>query len=325
MKKIVTIFVLLLMSVFAFSQNFSFADSAIKQRFIEDISLLASDSLFGRESGTIYEKMAYEYISGEYKKAGLEPLPGLDGYLQPFSFTKKGHMDTAYNVIGYIDNNAKYTVVIGAHYDHLGKGDFGSRYMAGQAIHNGADDNASGAAMVMELARYVKQHKLNRYNYIFAAFAAEERGLLGSKYFCKSNIINMEKVNYYVNFDMIGRMRKLRNKLFVLGINSSPQIKETIKNHHYKKGRLKKYKSAFAGSDHAYFNKNQVPFLYFTSGLHSDYHTPSDDVEYINFKGMVKTARYVTAIVTDLEEKPKLEYTYPGKMAMIGFIFMYLP
>lgn len=325
MKRIVIISTLLAISVTVLSQKFSFSDSAVKQRFIQDISLLASDSLFGRESGTLYEKKAYDLIISEYKKAGLKIFTGLDGYLQPFTFTNGENIDTAYNVIGYIDNNAKYTVVIGAHYDHLGKGDFGSRYMAGQAIHNGADDNASGTAMVMELARYIKHHKLDQYNYLFAAFAAEERGLLGSKYFCKSNTIDMKKVNYYVNFDMIGRMRKLRNKLFVLGTNSSPQIKETIKHFKYKKGRLKKYKGAFPGSDHTYFNKNDVPFLYFTSGLHSDYHTPSDDVKYINFKGMVKTAQYVENIITDLEKKSKLEYTYPGKMAMIGFIFMYLP
>lgn len=325
MKRIVIIFLLLSISYTIFPQKYSFTDSSVKQRFIQDISILASDSLYGRESGTLYEKKAYDYIISEYKKAGLKPFTGLNEYLQPFTFTKRNNLDTAYNVIGYIDNNAKYTIVIGAHYDHLGKGNFGSRYMAGQAIHNGADDNASGTAMVMELARYIKHHQLDQYNYLFAAFAAEERGLLGSKYFCKSKVINMEKVNYYVNFDMIGRMRKLRNKLFVLGINSSPQIKETIKHYKYKKGRLKKYKGAFPASDHTYFNKNQVPFLYFTSGLHSDYHTPSDDVKYINFKGMVKTAQYVINIIADLEKQPKVEYTYPGKMAMIGFIFMYLP
>ena len=237
----------------------------------------------------------------------------------------KREMKYAHNVIGYLDNKAEYTIVIGGHYDHVGIGNFGSRAGKGSGIHNGADDNASGTAMVMELARYIKSSSLKNYNYMFIAFGAEEKGLYGSKAFCNSHIIGLNKIDYFINFDMVGRMRRLRDKAIVLGLGTSDVWKPLIRKTKYKRGRLAKFKSAWDASDHADFKKNHVPFIYFTTGLHSDYHTPSDDTKYINFDGMVKIFNYVTLIINEMDEKPKLVYKEPGKDAIIKYIGMFIP
>src|SRR5688572_15407954 len=115
---------------------------------------------------------------------------------------------TGNNVIGYIDNGAASTVVLGAHYDHLGYGEDGnSMFRTGdRSIHNGADDNASGTAALIELARILKASKSKNHNYLFIAFSGEELGLNGSKYFVEHPTIDLRSVNYMINMDMIGRL-----------------------------------------------------------------------------------------------------------------------
>src|SRR5262249_10716464 len=115
---------------------------------------------------------------------------------------KKGH-----NVIGYLDNNSATTIVIGAHYDHLGFGGEGSLYRGDPAIHNGADDNASGTAALIELAGRLKNSNDKKNNYLFIAFSGEEKGLLGSNYFVKHPTIDLKKINYMINMDMVGRLK----------------------------------------------------------------------------------------------------------------------
>ena len=204
----------------------------------EDVVYLASDSLMGRETGTSYEMLAASYLSDRFKHMKLEPK-GANGYIQEFSFkpSTNPHEEaktveegdgtlTGRNVIAYIDNEAETTIVIGAHYDHLGMGGQGSLFRGGEAIHNGADDNASGVAIMMRLARELKGKNTNN-NYLFIAFSGEEIGLLGSNYFVKNPTVDLEKVNYMVNLDMVGRLNEEKT-VAVHGVGTSPTWKQAL-------------------------------------------------------------------------------------------------
>ncbi len=186
----------------------------------EDVSVLANDSLNGRKTGSEDEKKAAEYIAKRFTDLGLQPK-GTDGYFQKFTFktSKNPHQEAEFtseksdsteigeNVIAFLDNKAENTVVIGAHYDHLGMGGEGSLYREGEAIHNGADDNASGVAMMFHLADSLqKKGSPKNNNYLFIAFSGEEEGLLGSNYFVKNPTIDTKKVTYMLNMDMVGRL-----------------------------------------------------------------------------------------------------------------------
>ena len=177
-----------------------------------DVVYLSSDLLECRETGKEVESMAAKYIAHRFAEAGLQPKGDASNWYQEFTVNYKAHPHAAEteehqakNVIGYLDNKAKTTVVIGAHYDHLGKGMMGSRHTGEPDIHNGADDNASGVAGLFYLAEVVKGDEYKNNNYLFIAFSGEEMGLFGSKYFVKNPTINLSNVNYMLNMDTVGR------------------------------------------------------------------------------------------------------------------------
>ena len=196
----------------------------------EDLSFLASDLLEGRETGSEGAIKAANYIAGRFEVIGLLPK-GTEGYFQEFSFSpkKNPHAEPiendsvkikARNVIGYIDNGAENTIIIGAHFDQGGFGEDGSLDKGDPAIHNGADDNASGVAALILLGSILKDRNLNN-NYLFIAFSGEEKGLFGSNYFSRNPTIPLESVNYMINMDMVGRLNK-ENALAINGIGTSP-------------------------------------------------------------------------------------------------------
>ena len=285
----------------------------------EDVSLLASDSLQGRRTGTDYERMAADYLAFRFKNLGLEPK-GTDGYFQEFNFTDKTdpHQEvqfinkgddgsvTGINVVGYIDNNADNTVVLGAHFDHLGMGGEGSLYRGEEPmIHNGADDNASGVAVVLDLVNDLKGNNTNN-NYLFILFSAEEIGLLGSNYYVKNPTIDLENVNYMINFDMVGRLNQDK-ALAVHGVGTSPVFSQTIfaNNSGFK---LTEKESGVGPSDHTSFYLADIPVLHFFTGQHEDYHRPGDDSEKLNYEGMEQISQYILAIISDLDDDSKLEF-----------------
>jgi len=204
------------------------------------------------------------------------------------------------NVIGYLDNGAERTVILGAHYDHLGYGeDNNSMQRTGEkAIHNGADDNASGTAALIELARILKTAKLKNNNYIFIAFSAEELGLNGSKYFTEHATIDFSKVNYMINMDMVGRLNDSSETVTIGGFGTSPQWSSVIKPADKKNPFNIRIDSSGTGpSDHTSFYRKDIPVLFFFTGLHTDYHKPGDDFDKINYVGETKIINYITAIV----------------------------
>ena len=197
----------------------------------KDVLVLAHDSLEGREMGTAGEVKAANYISSRFSAIGLMPLGSEDSYFQVFKKKMQLHPhDTLYegteligrNIIGYYNSNVASTIIIGAHYDHLGYGDEGSLHVGERSIHNGADDNASGVAGLLMLANKAVDEKWNQ-NVIFIAFTGEEKGLLGSNYFVKESLKNFDSISYMINLDMIGRLDSER-RIAVHGVGTSPSF-----------------------------------------------------------------------------------------------------
>lgn len=230
--------------------------------------------------------------------------------------TRIGH-----NVIGYIDNKAATTVILGAHYDHLGYGEDGnSRNTTKEpAIHNGADDNASGTAALIELARKLKTSKAKNNNYLFIAFSGEELGLFGSKYFTEHPTINLSAVDYMINMDMVGRLNDSTRVLTIGGYGTSPTWSAVIgKDYFSSPNTTKKTSPSFeikfdssgtGPSDHTSFYRKDIPVLFYFTGLHTDYHKPSDDVYKINYTGEAIILKHIQNLIESLDKQPRLAFT----------------
>ncbi|GAA4801924.1 M20/M25/M40 family metallo-hydrolase [Litoribaculum gwangyangense] len=280
---------------------------------------LSGDALEGRQTGSEGEKKAAEYIAKRFEDLGLEPK-GNEGYFQRFSFKPKTnpHQKVSYtvkdgdstitgtNVIGFIDNNVENTVVIGAHYDHLGYGAEGSLYRGEtKEIHNGADDNASGVSVLLNLASKLKESNTGN-NYLFITFSGEEMGLLGSNYFTKNPTINNDQANYMINMDMVGRL-KADSTLAVYGVGTSPIFKQTLSAHN-NRFKLIQNESGIGPSDHTSFYNVDIPVLHFFTGQHEDYHKPTDDFEKLNYEGMQTISNYIFEVISDLDDNGKLPF-----------------
>jgi len=285
----------------------------------EDITYLASDDLEGRAIGTDGEILAARYIADKFREIGLEPK-GTDKYFQVFKVNKPqnpheeavigstGEGITGRNVVGFVDNGAPYTIALGAHYDHLGYGGEGSLYRGEDAaIHNGADDNASGTAALIQLARILKEKKA-KYNYLFVAFSGEENGLWGSNYYSKNSTVSTDSINFMLNMDMVGRLKK-DNSLAIYGVGTSPVWEQVIDKVNYDSLKLVTTESGVGPSDHTSFYLQDIPVLHFFTGQHEDYHRPSDDSDKINYAGMVKVIRYIERLVDNLDNKERLAFT----------------
>lgn len=299
---------------------------ACKQEYVpenkikEDVVFLSDDKLEGRGTGTEGEKMAAEYIADRFESIGIEPK-GENGYFQDFTFKPKTdpHSEvkfttnnadgtiTGTNILGYIDNSAPHTIVIGAHYDHLGWGNDGSLYRGKEkAIHNGADDNASGVAVMLNLAGKLKETNKGN-NYLFMAFSGEEMGLIGSNFFVKNATIPTDSINYMLNMDMVGRLKTEDSTLAVYGTGTSPIFKQTVTatNQHFK---IIEHESGVGPSDHTSFYLNDIPVLHFFTGQHEDYHRPSDDWDKLNYEGMTLISNYIYDIITELDDNGELAF-----------------
>ncbi len=217
---------------------------------------------------------------------------------------------TGHNVIGYIDNGAVNTIIIGAHYDHLGFGEDHNSLFTGStpAIHNGADDNASGTSAMIEVSKLIKAANLKKYNYLFIAFSGEELGLYGSKYFTEHSTINLSTANYMINLDMVGRLNDSTRGLNIGGYGTSPTWGEMLnaKDNYF---AIKFDSSGTGPSDHTSFYRKDIPVLFFFTGVHSDYHKPSDDADKINYTGQLKVVNYIYEIVVATNKKEKLTFT----------------
>lgn len=300
-----------------FSLSSQRVDSALLKKHI---NYLASDKLKGRAPGTGGEKMAGKYIAGIFAQYKLVPK-GTDGYFQNFSYRQSnnphdtmgatGKKYQGRNVIGFLNNGAALTVVIGAHYDHLGNDGRGSSLDKDPKgkIHNGADDNASGTAGVLELARYFSANNITEpVNFLFMCFSAEEAGLIGSKYFTNNPIIDLKQVSFMLNMDMIGRFVDSTQKLMVYGVGTSDVFVDKLKELNKTRFDLVLDSAGVGPSDQTSFYLKKIPVLHFFTGQHKDYHKPSDDADKINYAGEAKVLDYEIDVINALAELPKLNY-----------------
>ncbi len=250
---------------------------------------------------------------------------GMNALMVPriFEASAEGH-----NVIGYKNNHRRKTVVICAHHDHIGLNEYeNSRYTGPQAIHNGADDNASGVAAMLELARSVKGRDYRKNNYLFLAFSGEELGLLGSKYFVQHapeilagkpktkygrSLSALGRVNAVVNIDMLGRVDLEKKVLTLNGVGTSPawgSILEDLEEEELQPIRIQTTSSGLGPSDHASFYLEGIPVLHAFSGQHPDYHTPEDDENKINYWGMEKGVQLLEEVLEGINENRWLTFT----------------
>lgn len=217
---------------------------------------------------------------------------------------------TAHNVVAFKNNKAKHTVIIGAHHDHLGFGEIkGSREPESNAIHNGADDNASGTSALIELSKLLKKKKYKKFNYLFIAFSGEEMGLLGSKYFVENPTIDLDNATFMINMDMVGR---LKETLLIYGTGTSPSWKDIINTISQDSSAIRKIKTSESGigsSDHTSFYLDSIPSLHFFTGQHDEYHKPSDDIALLNLNGEVKVIGKILQLITITPSLNKLVFT----------------
>tara|TARA_B100000575_G_scaffold294596_1_gene311928 strand:+ start:10526 stop:11824 length:1299 start_codon:yes stop_codon:yes gene_type:complete len=313
-------------STHTFSPN-AFSPDISANDIHSHIKFLASDSLQGRESGSEFEAMAANYIIQAFEQYGVEPK-GNDGtFLQDFTINiarltnphasddTKGERRVASNVIGWIPgrSNTDY-IIIGAHYDHLGYGSFGSLYSGtNPRIHNGADDNASGTAGLLELAHYFSENPPED-NLLLLAFSGEEMGLLGSANYVEEPTIDLAKAKAMINMDMIGRMSD--KNLFIFGIGTTPKWSELVTAVNNDSLNLNLVEDGTGASDHTSFYYKNIPVLHYFTGTHSDYHRPSDDLAYIEEEGQELVVTHVAKLINALGSLSKEELPFieaPGK------------
>lgn len=299
------------------STGFSQDSARSIQNLQVDVVYLASNLLEGREVGKPGSELAARYIATRFEEIGLEPKGEGGSWFHPFDFqfnsnphaTTGGESRIGKNVVGFLNNNAKNTIVIGAHYDHLGMGMPGtSLYVGDPAVHNGADDNASGVASLLFLAKYLKNSNLKANNYLFLAFSAEELGLIGSKKFVENPSFGLENVNYMLNMDMVGRLNE-EKVLAINGAGTSPVWKDELAKISVGGIKIKTTDSGIGPSDHTSFYLQDMPVLHFFTGQHTDYHKPSDDSELVNYQGIYDVSMFIATLVRNLNDAGKLVFT----------------
>ena len=216
------------------------------------------------------------------------------------------HKVHTFNVVGYIEGShpmkKNHWIILGAHYDHLGMGGqaTSTRRPDTISVHYGADDNASGVATLIEIAEKIalSETKPDR-SFMFLAFGAEEMGLVGSKYFVDSSMVPLNQVSLMMNLDMVGRMNN--HQLQVIGTGTSDKSEEIVKSFALKDSiTLMTNPEGFGASDQSSFYNKDIPVLFLTTGVHTDYHTPADRPDKINYSGMVRVADYAYQILDSI-------------------------
>jgi hypothetical protein len=326
-KKLIAFIPLLAAAICTFAQDIPVSN--LKKH----IETLASPEFEGRGTGEKGEKKAYKYLSAELKKMGVKPFPAnKKSYLQPFEFelklmdpnnphgemVSKGNIKGS-NVVAWIDNAAQYTVVIGAHYDHLGTGGLGGSREAEPEgkIHYGADDNASGVAGALELARYLQNNgRIEEHNYLFIFFSGEEEGLFGSKFYVENPFVPAENINYMINMDMIGRLDSSTRRLVVHGVGTSPEFGTHLNAANNRSLSLVFDSSGVGPTDFTSFYRKNIPVLGFFTGQHNDYHKETDVPSRINYAGEKDVLEFIAALIDRLDTLPKQQFQKTREMQM---------
>ncbi len=285
---------------------------SMEERLKQHVYALADDSLMGREAGSEYARKAADYIVAQWKEIGLKPLVG-DSYFRPFQNNR--YQNLAAVVEGNDPLFKDEYIVVGAHYDHLGKG---VDNKGKSVIYNGADDNASGVATLIELGRLLQERQFDlKRSVVLIAFDAEELGLYGSNEFASNPPFPTENIKLMLSIDMVGWYKKsgyvkfeglatfkngkqylLDEKLIPAGLN--------IKTHNFER-------SLFTGTDTKGFAENKIPTMAVTTGLKSPYHKPEDMAHLIDYEGMASIAEYLANLIQAISQDNTFEAS--GKIA----------
>ena len=290
----------------------SHADSTA---ILRDIAYLASDQLEGRLTGTPGNDSAAAYIARRYKSLGL--TAPVAGYLQPFEARSAADAHSgrteprrSQNVVAILRGRdavlREEYIVVGAHFDHLGRSTtFAQDPDAKDAIRNGADDNASGTAAVLELARLFAKTPPRR-SVIFANFSGEELGLLGSQYFVEHPPVPIGRIVAMLNFDMIGRLKN--DRLTVFGTATATEFKALLDSANAASSNgsftLSGVGDGFGPSDQSSFYAKDIPVLHFFTDQHEDYHRATDDVEKINSAGAARVVDLAHKVARSIANRP---------------------
>ncbi|MGH7590143.1 MAG: M28 family peptidase, partial [Gemmatimonadales bacterium] len=279
---------------------------------LNDVKFLASDALQGRKIGTPGADTAAAYLARRFEAAGLQPAPG--GWFQRFTVDPDApaaqHSGiggaNGENVIGIVPGRDRrlqdQVIVVGAHYDHLWLGGFGALDPDSTGkVHNGADDNASGSAALIAIARHLTTHRPAR-TVVFIAFSGEEEGLLGSDWYVKHPLYPLDHTVAMINLDMVGRLSDAR--LIVYGSATATEWPALLDSLNRTAGfDLKEHGDGYGPSDQSSFYARHLPVLYLFTDLHADYHRTTDDWQKINADGLARVADFAAAITTAVADR----------------------
>jgi hypothetical protein len=280
-------------------------------RLLDDIKFLTDDRLQGRATGSPGADSAAAYLARRFSEVGLQPAAG--GWFQSFAVGRDAVAGAAgtgsvlgKNVIGILPGRdpvlRNQTVVLGAHYDHLGLGGFGSLDPDSTGkVHNGADDNASGVAGLIQVAARLAASPPLR-TVVFIGFSGEELGLLGSAYYVKQPIYPVANTLAMVNLDMVGRLRN--GRLIVYGVQTAKQFPALLDSLNWYAGfDLKAQGDGYGPSDQSSFYAAKRPVLHLFTDLHEDYHRTTDDWQKVNLDGLKRVADFTLGLVTALANR----------------------
>ena len=283
-------------------------------QLLKDVEVLASDAYEGRKTGTKGAEMARTYLTGRLKEIGLKPYPGQASYEQNFEI--KGRNGAAAiqgkNLIAYVPGKTENVIVISAHYDHIG--------VIKNEVFNGADDNASGTAALLQFAKYFAKNKPNN-TLIFALFDGEEMGLQGAKAFVANPPVALDKIKLNINMDMISHNDK--QELYAVGTFKYPQLKPFLVTTNPNLKLLLGHDDPKMGqddwtnqSDQGAFNAKNIPFIYFGVEDHKDYHKATDEYQNINKMFFVDAANAIQEVILNIDKQRDIQAIFRETLQM---------
>ena len=277
---------------------------SIKSSDVEaHIGVLADDSFEGREAGARGGRAAAGYITEQLKKFGLQGAAGGGSYYQPF---QRGYRNILAQLPGSDPQLSKEVIILGAHYDHVGYGTRSNSFGPTGYIHNGADDNASGTASLLELAEaFAALPTPPKRTLVFAFWDAEEKALRGSKHWLAHPTLELSQIKLFINMDMIGRLRK--EHVEVYGTRTSKRLRQMLSRQNTDLNlRLDFTWEMKENSDHYPFYERRIPTIMLHTGLHDDYHRPHDDAHKINFAGTQEITRLIFRFASHVGDRDSI-------------------
>jgi Zn-dependent M28 family amino/carboxypeptidase len=289
--------------------------TATGDQLLKDVEVLSSDAYEGRKTGTKGAEMARTYIRQRLLEIGLKPLPGSSpNFEKPFEFKGRngGALVQGKNLVAYIPGKSQDVIVISAHYDHVG--------IIKEEIYNGADDNASGVAAVLQYATYFSKNKPNQ-TLVFAIFDAEEMGLQGAKAFVANPPVPLSSIKLNINMDMISHNDK--QELYAVGTFKYPELKPFLTTTNPNLKLLLGHDDPKMGqddwtnqSDQGAFNAKNIPFIYFGVEDHKDYHKATDEYKNINKAFFVAAADAIQEVIVNIDKKRDIQAIFKEKLQM---------